>query len=94
MYVGETTQRARDRISKHKSTIRCKNPLLPPPHHFLENGHNVSQLRFQILEQITPLRRGGDRIKLLKQREAYWIHQLDTLTPKGLNREWDVSIGL
>ncbi|CAJ0945223.1 unnamed protein product [Ranitomeya imitator] len=34
LYVGETTQAIKDRILKHKSTIRCKNLLLPIPHHF------------------------------------------------------------
>ncbi|CAJ0965705.1 unnamed protein product [Ranitomeya imitator] len=44
-YVGETTQHIRDRISKHKSTIRCGRTLLPIPAHFLQNNHNVTQLR-------------------------------------------------
>ncbi|CAJ0958387.1 unnamed protein product [Ranitomeya imitator] len=43
----------KDRISKHKSTIRCKNLLLPIPHHFSSKGHNMSQLRFQVTEQVT-----------------------------------------
>ncbi|CAJ0931730.1 unnamed protein product [Ranitomeya imitator] len=30
-YVGETTQHIRDRISQHKSTIRCGRTLLPVP---------------------------------------------------------------
>ncbi|CAJ0945056.1 unnamed protein product, partial [Ranitomeya imitator] len=60
-YIGETTQPIKDRISKHKSTIRCKNTLLPIPHHFAAQGHTVAQLKFQVLEQVTPLRRGGDR---------------------------------
>ncbi|CAJ0927188.1 unnamed protein product [Ranitomeya imitator] len=49
LYIGETTQPIRSRISKHKSTIRCQNLLLPLPSHFIAKGHNVSQLRFQIL---------------------------------------------
>ncbi|CAJ0940590.1 unnamed protein product [Ranitomeya imitator] len=47
LYVGETTQSMRDRISKHKSTIRCKNMLLPLPYHFITQGHSISQLKFQ-----------------------------------------------
>ncbi|CAJ0965045.1 unnamed protein product [Ranitomeya imitator] len=77
-------------ISKHKSTIRCKNLLLPIPSHFIEKGHNVSQLKFQIIEQITPPRRGGDRVSILKYREAYWIHELNTLHPRGLNRDCEL----
>ncbi|CAJ0950957.1 unnamed protein product [Ranitomeya imitator] len=88
LYVGETSQSIRDRVSKHKSTIRCNNLLLPVPHHFAAAGHNISQLKFLILEPVPPPRRGGNRILTLKKREAYWIHTLDTLTPKGLNREF------
>ncbi|CAJ0933463.1 unnamed protein product [Ranitomeya imitator] len=46
LYVGETSQSIRDRVSKHKSTIRCNNLLLPIPHHFAAAGHNISQLKF------------------------------------------------
>ncbi|CAJ0947650.1 unnamed protein product [Ranitomeya imitator] len=89
LYIGETTQPIRSRISKHKSTIRCQNLLLPLPSHFVSKGHNISQLRFQVLEHIPVQRRGGNRIHLLKKKEAYWIHELQTLSPKGLNREYD-----
>ncbi|CAJ0947124.1 unnamed protein product [Ranitomeya imitator] len=47
-YVGETTQHIRDRISQHRSTIRCQRTLLPVPAHFISAGHTVAQLRFQI----------------------------------------------
>ncbi|CAJ0965652.1 unnamed protein product, partial [Ranitomeya imitator] len=41
LYIGETTQPIKDRISKHKSIIRCKNMLLPLPFHFISKGHNI-----------------------------------------------------
>ncbi|CAJ0918391.1 unnamed protein product [Ranitomeya imitator] len=90
-YVGETTQHIRDRISKHKSTIRCGRTLLPIPAHFLQNNHNVAQLRFQVIDHVSMSRRGGDRIKKLKERESFWIYTLQTLSPHGLNREYEVS---
>ncbi|CAJ0929930.1 unnamed protein product [Ranitomeya imitator] len=91
LYVGETTQPIRDRVSKHKSTVRCKNLLLPIPSHFNTQGHNVSQLQFQVIEHIPPIRRGGDRMARLKRREAFWIHTLETLHPMGLNRDYDLA---
>lgn len=89
LYVGETTQRIEDRLASHKSTIRCKKTWLPVPYYFQETQHNISQLRYQIADHVPRPRRGGNHIKLLKQRESYWIHRLDTLAPKGLNRECD-----
>ncbi|CAJ0932492.1 unnamed protein product, partial [Ranitomeya imitator] len=56
-----TSQSIRDRISKHKSTIRCKNTLLPLPHHFIEAGHSIPQLKFQVIEHVPAPRRGGKR---------------------------------
>ncbi|CAJ0968324.1 unnamed protein product [Ranitomeya imitator] len=88
-YVGETTQHIRDRISQHKSTIRCCKTLLPVPAHFIQNNHTVAQLRYQVIEHVPLARRGGDRIKKLKERESFWIHTLQTLTPLGLNREYE-----
>ncbi|CAJ0967219.1 unnamed protein product [Ranitomeya imitator] len=70
LYVGETTQSVKSRISKHKSTIRCKNLMLPLPSHFIEKGHNLSQLRFQIIEQTL---RGckPENINLFKKNPAF-----------------------
>ncbi|CAJ0943784.1 unnamed protein product [Ranitomeya imitator] len=90
-YVGETTQHIRDRISQHKSTIRCGRTLLPIPAHFLECKHQVSQLRYQIIDHVPIMRRGGDRIKKLKERESFWIYSLQTLSPLGLNGEYEFS---
>ncbi|XP_077137512.1 uncharacterized protein LOC143803305 [Ranitomeya variabilis] len=90
-YVGETTQMVRDRVAQHKSTIRCKKTHLPLPHHFSEQNHSIAQLRFQVLEQVDTPRRGQNRTKMLQKREAFWIYTLQTLEPKGLNRDYDVS---
>ncbi|CAJ0968348.1 unnamed protein product, partial [Ranitomeya imitator] len=90
LYIGETTQPVRDRISKHKSTIRCSNLLLPIPYHFHTQGHSVSQLKYQVIDHVPPPRRGGDRITLLKKKEAFWIHTLESLSPKGLI--WDYEL--
>ncbi|CAJ0965267.1 unnamed protein product, partial [Ranitomeya imitator] len=46
-YVGETTQHTRDRISQHKSTIRCGRTLLSIPAYFLHNNHSIALLKYQ-----------------------------------------------
>ncbi|XP_075697305.1 uncharacterized protein LOC142742645 [Rhinoderma darwinii] len=90
IYVGETTQHIRDRITSHKSTIRCNKNWLPLPDHFSKANHQLSQFQFQIIEHVPQPRRGGNHIHLLKERESYWIHTLQTLSPRGLNREFDL----
>ncbi|OCT78082.1 hypothetical protein XELAEV_18029182mg [Xenopus laevis] len=84
-YVGETTQKVEDRIKQHKSNIRCNYNYLPIPSHFAEARHTVSQLRYQVIDGVGPLRCGGDRIYLLKKLEMQWILRLGTLSPGGLN---------
>ncbi|CAJ0968530.1 unnamed protein product [Ranitomeya imitator] len=88
---GETTQVVHDRISQHKSNIRCNRDHLPLPHHFRTMGHNIAQFKFQVVEQIEQGHRGQNRVKLLRKRESYWIFTLQTLEPKGLNRDYDMS---
>ncbi|OCT61096.1 hypothetical protein XELAEV_18047124mg [Xenopus laevis] len=51
-YVGETTQNVKERIKQHKSNIRCKLLHLPIPAHFHEMKHTVSQLRYQVIDNV------------------------------------------
>ncbi|OCT92880.1 hypothetical protein XELAEV_18015946mg [Xenopus laevis] len=89
LYVGETVQKVKSRISQHKSTIKSGNLALPLSRHFREHGHTSDQLRFMVLETVPPLKRGGDRELRLKQREVWWINKLNTLHPHGLNKDYD-----
>ena len=86
-YVGKTSRELRVRISEHKSTIRNKDDKSSVARHFMEAGHDICTLRFQGIESIVASRRGGDRDRLLLQREAFWIHELATEYPLGLNEE-------
>ena len=86
-YVGKTKRELRIRFSEHKSNIRNNDVKSPVARHFNEKGHKICSLRFQGLEVVAPLKRGGDREKMLLQREAWWIHFLQTEYPKGMNEE-------
>lgn len=86
-YVGKTTRELRIRISEHKSSIRNKDEKSSVARHFNEAGHDVCTLRFQGIEFVKCSRKGGNRDQLLLQREAFWIHTLQTEFPKGLNEE-------
>ncbi|OCT57250.1 hypothetical protein XELAEV_18003760mg [Xenopus laevis] len=92
LYVGETTQKIKDRISKHKSTIHKGLTTLPVPAHFQQAKHSKSQLKFQIIDSAEPPRRGGDRLMLLHKLEMQWIHRLDIVWPIGLNRDYTPAL--
>lgn len=52
LYVGETTQKVKDRIARHKYSIRDKLEKLPLSRHFVDKGHTVSQLRFIVFDGV------------------------------------------
>ena len=85
--IGKTNRELRVRITEHKSNIRTKDIKSPIARHFNSIGHDICTLKFQGIELVNLLRRGGDRDKLLLKREAFWIHKLNTVYPKGLNEE-------
>lgn len=90
-YVGKTKRELKTRICEHKSSIRNHDEKSAVARHFNAVKHEARQLQYMGIEVVQTPRRGGDRDKLLLQREAYWIHQLDTLIPKGMNEELVLS---
>ena len=86
-YIGKTKRELKTRIIEHKSNIRLKDEKSPVARHFNKEKHEICTLRFQGIEVVNAPKRGGNRDRLLLQREAYWIHTLNTVFPKGLNEE-------
>ncbi len=85
--MGKTTGKLRTGICEHKSSVRNRDEKSSVARHFIAARHDVCSLRFQGLETVKPLKRGGDRDRALLQREAFWIHTLQTEHHKGLNEE-------
>lgn len=90
VYVGKTTRQLKQRIAEHRSTIRRKDDTYPLACHFMEMEHTVASLRYIGIEKVETPRRGGDLDRILLQREAEWIHRLDSLAPRGLNVDFDL----
>ncbi|OCT95562.1 hypothetical protein XELAEV_18013250mg [Xenopus laevis] len=94
-YLGQTIRMVKERIKEHRNNIRNYKTNTatdtPVSRHFHNQGHNVSQFRWLVLEKITQTKRGGDVRKSLGQREAYWIKRMNTSAPAGLNDFWSLS---
>lgn len=91
LYIGETSREIKIRIGEHKSAIRTNNKKSSVARHFASAQHTIAQLKFQVIEQIQRHQRGGDRSRKLKQREAFWIHTFNTVSPLGMNESLDLS---
>ena len=79
VYVGKTLRPLKTSIAEHRRTIRNKVITSPVAVHFNKAGHNVPALRYIRIEVLQHPRRGGG------------IHTLQTLAPKGLNEDYDIS---
>ena len=90
-YVGCTKRELKVRIAEHRSTIRCKNMTYPVAAHFVEANHPVSSLHYIGIEKVSVPRRGGEIEQILLKREAFWIQSLKTLSPFGLNVDFDLK---
>lgn len=81
-YVGETYRTLSERVTDHRSTIKCNKPT-PISIHFNLPNHSINKhFKITIIEKIESLI--NDTI-LRKQKENYWQKTLYTQYPFGLN---------
>ena len=86
-YVGETSAMLRTRMNGHRYTIRKKKTTLCAEHFSGRGGCDISHFTVQPIEQILGNAEETKPIRL--KREAFWIKELRTLTPYGLNDRLD-----
>ena len=79
-YVGETENLLHIRMNGHRSDIRTKRLEKPVAAHFSQPDHSAVDLEVRGIEKIH-----RDNMQWRKQRESYWIFELKTLIPCGLN---------
>ena len=78
-YVGMTTRALHKRFNEHMSDIRNKRTQKSVAEHFNLPEHSMEDLTIMIIDQ-------EDDANTLRKRERYWINELSTKAPKGINR--------
>lgn len=83
-YIGETKRTFKIRISEHLADIRLKRDK-PVANHFNRPEHNMTLVNYQVVEVINRDPSLDTTTVFRRQRESFWIAQLRTLQPQGIN---------
>ena len=83
-YVGETKRSFRTRIKKHLADVRHVRDT-PVARHFNLPDHSHQHLKAEVIEVLTGDPDLEESTAERRRREYYWIHQLKTLPPFGMN---------
>jgi len=78
-YVGETGRSLKDRLNNHRSDIKLKKTTAVALH-FNDVSHKTKNLQISIIEHFP-----GRDDTARKTAEKFWIKELKTIYPKGLN---------
>ncbi|XP_041422404.1 uncharacterized protein LOC108719286 isoform X1 [Xenopus laevis] len=106
IYCGKTIRMLKERIGMHRASIRAaldpdreekaKNKKQDISQqlvakHWAEAKHSPAAFRCMPIEKVPVRTRGGDSDNALLRKEAFWIHELDCVSPKGLNGQLVLS---
>lgn len=83
-YVGRTIQPPRCRLNQHRHNIQKPYPKYSVSRHCANTPEKEThQIKITPIDYIpyNPY----NRLSLLQKREIYWIYQLNTFMPEGLN---------
>ena len=87
-YVGETKRTLCERMKEHLADIRHVRDS-PVARHFTSPDHNIDNFSYEIIEIGTRNPDSDTTTSHRREREMYWIHQLKTLFPRGMNNRHD-----
>ena len=83
-YVGENKPEIKYRMAEHMRDTRLKRDT-PVATHYNEIGHSFENMLFQIIQIIPTDPEDEKSTPRRRSCEKYWIYQLHTLKPLGLN---------
>lgn len=83
-YVGETKRKLMERLREHLGDISA-NRDTPVAKHFQLPGHSTEHVKIQIIEILHLDPDLDSSTTRRRHRERYWIYQLGTIAPLGIN---------
>ena len=84
-YVGQTKCQFKIQICEHLADIRHKRDS-PVSLHFNKELHSVNSVKCEIIEALKGNPESDSSKSLRDRREQFWIHQLQTKYPNGINK--------
>ncbi len=82
-----TTRSLKMRMTEHRSAIKTVNKDSPIAIHLDRMNLPPTSYWYTGIERVQISLRGGNLKEALLKREAYWIAELDALTPVGMNED-------
>ncbi len=83
-YVGETKRTLNVRLKEHLADIKYARDT-PVAYHFNSTGHNLHHVGIQVIDLLSGDVNKFTTTTLRREKETYWIYQLRTLKPLGIN---------
>lgn len=91
-YVGRTIRSFAIRVAEHIALIKGGDTKHTVPRHYkLQHNRVIDGTQFVVIDRYVPPWRGGAMTRGVSRLETYWIHELRTLHPLGMNVEVDVN---
>ena len=87
IYIYKSQTEFNIRLNNHRKDVKAPNAI-PTCKHFHHNHIFNNDAKFILIEKLDIQNASQElRIKRLKEREDFWILELKTLIPHGLNHE-------
>lgn len=91
-YVGRTIRTFSIRVNEHITGIKEGKSKHTVPRHYLQHhNRDPSGTLFQVIDRFVPHWRGESRLRGVSRLETYWIYELRSFFPFGMNVEWDLN---
>lgn len=91
-YIGRTKRPLWKRIREHIQNIRSGYPKHSVSRHFaLHHNKDPTHIKFWAIDKYKPHWRGSNKIRELSKSESRWIFEMCTLSPRGLNIDFDLN---